>query len=140
MPSPFLERLSRGPLVADGAMGTQLYGRGVSFEHCFDELNLSRPTLVEAVHRDYLVAGAELIETNTFGANAVRLATHGLGDQVRLIARQGARVARAAREIVGRDAFVAGSIGPLGKPLQPFGHILVPDAEGYFRTTAEGLL
>ena len=140
MASPFLERLARGPIVADGAMGTQLYARGVSFEQCFDELNLSNPTLVEAVHRDYLAAGAELIETNTFGANAVRLAAHGFGDQVRLIARQGVRVARAAREIVGRDAFVAGALGPLGKPLQPFGHIPLADAEGHFRASAEGLL
>ncbi len=140
MPSPFLERLARGPIVADGAMGTELYARGVGFEHCFDELNLSRPALVEAVHREYLAAGAELIETHTFGANAVRLAAHGFGDQARLIARQGVRIARAAREIVGRDVFVAGSIGPLGKPLQPFGNIPAEEAETLFRTTAEGLL
>jgi homocysteine S-methyltransferase len=140
MPAPFLERLARAPLLADGAMGTQLYSRGVGFEHCFDELNLSRPALVEAVHRDYLVAGAELIETNTFGANAVRLAGHGLEGQARLIARQGVRIARAAREIVGRDAFVAGAMGPLGKPLQPFGHITPVEAEAHFLAAAEGLL
>src|SRR6516162_4328781 len=110
MLAPFLERLSRGPLVADGAMGTLLHERGVPFEQSFDELNLSKPTLVEAVHRDYLAAGAELIETNTFGANEARLAAHGLEDKVRLIARQGVKVARAAREIVGVDAFVMGSI------------------------------
>jgi methionine synthase / methylenetetrahydrofolate reductase (NADH) len=140
MPSPFLDRLARGPLVADGAMGTQLYARGVGFDQCFDELNLSRPALVEAVHRDYLVAGAELIETNTFGANAVRLATHGLDDKVRLIARQGVKVARAAREIVGVNAFVAGSIGPLGKPLEPFGQISPVEAEAMYRAVAEGLI
>ncbi len=140
MASPFLQRLARGPLLADGAMGTLLYQRGVPFDQSFDALNLSKPTLVESVHRDYLAAGAELIETNTFGANAVRLAPHGLADKVRLIARQGVKVARAAREIVGRDAFVAGSIGPLGKPLEPFGHITVAEAEQCFRATAEGLL
>ena len=140
MPSPFLERLARAPLVADGAMGTLLYQRGVSFSECFDELNLSRPTLIESVHRDYLSAGAELIETNTFGTNAIRLGQHALHEKVRLIARQGVKVARAAREIVGLDAFVAGSIGPLGKPLEPFGHITVTEAEDYFRASGEGLL
>jgi homocysteine S-methyltransferase len=140
MAHPFLERLARGPVLADGAMGTLLYARGVPFDQSFDELNLSRPTLVEAVHRDYLAAGAELIETNTFGANAARLAAHGLEDKVRVIARAGVKVARAAREIVGVDAFVAASIGPLGKPLEPFGHLTVTDAERWFRATAEGLL
>lgn len=140
MPAPFLERLHRGPILADGAMGTQLYARGVGFEHCFDELNLSRPALVEAVHRDYLAAGAELIETNTFGTNAIRLASHGLQDKVRLIARQAVKVARGAREIVGVDAFVAGSIGPLGKPLEPFGTISAAEAESCFQATAEGLI
>jgi homocysteine S-methyltransferase len=140
MSAPFLERLSRGPLLADGATGTLLYERGVPFDQSFDELNLTRPSLVESLHRDYLAAGAELIETNTFGANAVRLAAHGLEDKARLIARQGVKVARAAREIVGVDAFVAGSIGPLGKPLEPFGHLSAADAEREFLVTAEGLL
>ncbi len=140
MPSPFLDRLAQGPLVADGAMGTLLYQRGVQFSESFDALNLSKPTLIESVHRDYLAAGAELVETNTFGANAVRLASHGLEEQVRVIARQGVKIARAAREIVGVNAFVAGSIGPLGKPLEPFGHVTVAEAEAFYRASAEGLL
>jgi homocysteine S-methyltransferase len=140
MPSTLLARLAQGPLLADGAMGTRLYERGIPFDQCFDELNRSQPALVESIHREYLAAGAELIETNTFGANAVRLAAHGLEDQAGLLARQGARVARAAREIVGVSAFVAGSIGPLGRPLEPFGHIPAADAERHFRATAEGLL
>lgn len=140
MPSPFLDRLARGPILADGAMGTVLYERGVAFDECLDGLNLERPAFVEAVHRDYLAAGAELIETNTFGANAVRLASHGLSDKARAIARQGVKVARAAREIVGVDALVGGSIGPLGKPLEPFGHVSVAQAEEAFRGIAEGLL
>jgi homocysteine S-methyltransferase len=140
MPPPLLERLARGPLLADGAMGTMLYQAGVGFDQCFDELNFSRPTLVESVHRDYLAAGAELIETNTFGANAIRLAPHGLEEKVRPLARQGAKLARQAREIVGVNAFVAGSVGPLGKPLEPFGHITVRQAEACFQATAEGLL
>ena len=121
-------------------MGTLLYQHGASFAESFDGLNLSNPALIESIHRDYLGAGAGLIETNTFGANAIRLAPHGLQEDVRRIARQGVKVARAAREVVGIDAFVAGSIGPLGRPLEPFGHISVAEAEGYFRATAEGLL
>src|SRR5258705_10293317 len=140
MPSALLDRLARGPLLADGAMGTQLYQRGVGFDQSFDGLNLTRATIVEAVHRDYLAAGAELIETNTFGCNEVRLAPHELADKVRLIARQGVKVARAAREIVGHEAFVAGSIGPLGKPLAPIGGITIADAEEMFQAVAEGLL
>ena len=140
MPSTLLARLAKGPLLADGAMGTLLNQRGIGFETCFDELNLSRAALIEGVHRDYLVAGAELIETNTFGANALRLAAHGLEDRVRLIARQGVKIARAAREIVGVEAFVAGSVGPLGKVLEPFGPLTVEEAEAAFQAVAEGLL
>ena len=140
MPAPFLERLARGPLLADGATGTLLYQRGVPFDQSFDALNLTRPGLVESLHRDYLAAGAELIETNTFGANPLRLAAHGLEDKTRQIARQGVKIARAAREIVGVNAFVAGSIGPLGKPLAPFGLLTAEEAQRHFRVSAEGLL
>lgn len=138
--SPFLQRLRGAPLLADGAMGTLLFERGVPFESCFDELNLSDPARVEGVHRAYLAAGAELIETNTFGANPVRLAVHGLDEKCRIVARQGVKIARAAREIVGVEAFVAGSMGPLGKPLEPFGQITVAEAERHFGVVAEGLL
>jgi methionine synthase / methylenetetrahydrofolate reductase(NADPH) len=140
MASPFLDRLALGPLLADGATGTLLYERGVAFDQSFDELNLSRPTLVESLHRDYLVAGAEVIETNTFGANPVRLSSHGLEDKARVIARQGVKIARTAREIVGVNAFVAGALGPLGKPLEPLGSVTSADAERYFHGSAEGLL
>jgi len=121
-------------------MGTMLYQRGVPFDQCFDELNLSNPTLVESIHRDYLQAGAELIESNTFGTNAVRLGSHGLEENVRQVARQGVKVARGAREIVGVNVLVAGSMGPLGKPLEPFGQISVADAERTFGAAAEGLV
>jgi methionine synthase I (cobalamin-dependent)/5,10-methylenetetrahydrofolate reductase len=140
MPHPLLERLARGPLLADGAMGTMLFARGVGFDQCFDALNRTQPQLIESIHREYLLAGAELIETNTFGANPIRLANHGLEQDARVIARQGVRVARSAREIVGVNAIVGGSIGPLGKPLEPFGPIDPADAEASFRVTAEGLL
>src|SRR5262245_32778217 len=140
MASPFLERLAHGPLLADGAMGTLLFQKGIPFERCFDELNLSQPSLVEEIHREYLTAGAELIETNTFGANEVRLSTHALGEKSRLLARQGAKLARNAREVVGTPAFVAGSMGPLGASLAPFGPIGAAQAEAAFRAQAEGLL
>src|SRR5262245_45559731 len=110
MNSPFLARLAQGPLLADGAMGTLLFQRGIPFERCFDELNVTNASLVEQVHREYLTAGAELIETNTFGANAVRLSTHALGEKARLLSRQGAKLARNAREVAGTPAFVAGSM------------------------------
>src|SRR6266853_5005991 len=79
----FIDAAKRGVLVVDGAMGTQLYERGILYSACFEELCLSRPELVTKVHEDYLRAGAQVIETNTFGANAIRLARHGLGARVR---------------------------------------------------------
>ncbi|MGH2443402.1 MAG: bifunctional homocysteine S-methyltransferase/methylenetetrahydrofolate reductase, partial [Chloroflexota bacterium] len=119
---PFRERFQSGPVIlADGAMGTQLYARGVAFDQCFDAQNLVRPELVEGIHRDYINAGAQLVETNTFGANRIKLATHGLEDAVREINRRGVRLARAAREICGEPVFVAGSVGPTGRALEPFG-------------------
>src|ERR1044072_3236365 len=137
MLSPFLDRLAQGPLLADGAMGTLLFQKGIPFERCFDELNLTQPSLVEGIHREYLAAGAELIETNTFGANAVRLSAHGLDENARTLprqgqvgggrartrAREGGRGARSARETAGTTALVAGSRGPRGKALEPFGAI-----------------
>jgi len=138
--SPLLDRLAQGPLLADGAMGTLLFERGVPYERNFDSLNRSDAALIESIHRDYLQAGAELIESNTFGANRVRLAAHELESQARLIARQGVKLARNAREIVGTTAFVAGSMGPLGKPIAPFGTIALAEAEAAFREQAEGIL
>ena len=79
---PFAERLAEGLIVADGAMGTMLYARGVFINRCFDELNLSSPDLVRGVHDEYLEAGAELLETNTFGAHRLKLGPHGLDGQV----------------------------------------------------------
>ncbi len=140
MPSTLLTRLAQGPLLADGAMGTMLYQGGIPFDQCFDALNVTQPAAVEAVHRAYLAAGAQLIETNSFGANPVRLAAHGLEDKARIFARQSVKVARTAREIVGLNAYVAGSIGPLGKPLEPIGQIRAAEAEQWFSAAAEGLL
>ncbi|HEU4725259.1 MAG TPA: homocysteine S-methyltransferase family protein, partial [Candidatus Eisenbacteria bacterium] len=137
---PFVERLLRGPVLADGAMGTFLYDKGMSFDRSFDALNLSDPALIQSVHREYLRAGAEVIETNTFGANRFRLAAHGISERARLVAREGARLARNAREEVGEAAFVAGAVGPLGKPVAPLGTIEREDAFDAYRDQAEGLV
>src|SRR5881296_1141652 len=140
MPHAFNLRLDAGPLLCDGAMGTMLYARGVSLDACFDVLNLNNPRLVQAIHADYIAAGADLIETNTFGANRFKLALHGLAGQVQEINGRGVRVARDARESTGRDVLVLGSIGPLGKYLAPLGSVTAEEARAAFREQAEGLL
>src|SRR5687768_403859 len=121
MTHPLLAKLDDGVVLADGAMGTMLYAVGVSFDDCFDALNLTQPELVTGVHRAYLDAGADLIETNTFGANRFKLEPFGLADRVREINRRGVRLAREAREVCGREALVAGAVGPTARPLAPFG-------------------
>jgi methionine synthase I (cobalamin-dependent)/5,10-methylenetetrahydrofolate reductase len=117
----FLERLGQGPILVDGAMGTVLYERGVFVNRCFDELNISQPKLVQEVHAEYLRAGAEIIETNTFGANRVKLAAHGLEEQVAAINAAGVALARKACAETHREAFVAGSVGPMGNPRHTLG-------------------
>lgn len=136
----FKKRLDEGVIVCDGAMGTYLNQKGVSYDRCFDELNLSMPDLVGEVHREYIEAGAEIIETNSFGGNRFRLATHGLEDSLREINVKAAKIAREAREISGVDVYIAGSMGPLGKPIEPFGKITMAEAREAFREQAEALL
>jgi methionine synthase I (cobalamin-dependent) len=138
--NPFLERIKKGPILCDGAMGTLLYSKGIPYEHCFDGQNLSNPKVILEVHQEYIRVGAEIIETNTFGANRFRLQNYGLEDKVRQINLQGAKIAREAREIEGQMVFVAGSIGPLGKPLAPLGKITPKEARSAFREQAKGLL
>ncbi len=133
----FWETLSRRAVVADGAMGTMLYSRGIPFSHSFEELNLSRPELVEEIHRGYLEAGAELHETNTFGANRIRQAPHGFDTKVREINMAGAQI---ARRVVGDEKILLGSVGPLGKTLKPVGKIDPDDARAIFREQIEALL
>ena len=113
-----LDRMRQGPLLCDGAMGTMLYARASASQmhgRCFDELALTSPELVQRIHREYILAGAQVIETNTFGANAIKLGAYGLGDEVRRINRRAAQLAREAREIAGQPVFVAGAVGPSGQ-------------------------
>ncbi|KRT77070.1 MAG: bifunctional homocysteine S-methyltransferase/5 [Armatimonadetes bacterium CSP1-3] len=138
-PESFQARLDRGPLLADGAMGTMLYARGVPFDQCFDALNVDRPDLVTAIHGEYIAAGAELIETNTFGANRFKLSLHGLEDRVRATNVAGAAAARAAREASGRWVWIAGSIGPIGRPLAPLGTVKAGEARQAFAAQAKAL-
>jgi homocysteine S-methyltransferase len=140
MPSPLLTRLAERPLLCDGAMGTMLYARGVTLDACFDVLNLNDPKLVQSIHSEYIGVGADVIETNTFGANRFKLAVHGLQTRVREINLRGAKLARDVRESMGRDVLVLGSIGPLGKYLAPIGSIEPGEARDAFREQAEGLL
>ena len=121
-------------------MGTELYARGVYVNRCFDELNASQPDLIAAVHTDYLLAGAEIIETNTYGANRYKLALHGLGERAFELNRLGGEVARGAVLRSGREAFVAGSMGPLARRLAPLGTTSLDEARQAFREQAQGLV
>src|SRR6266849_4323183 len=140
MSAPFLERVAKHPLLGDGAMGTMLYARGVPLDACFDVLNVNEPKIVQGIHAEYIQAGADWIETNTFGANRFKLGVHGLAAQVREINLRGVKLARDVRETLGRDVFVLGSIGPLGKYLAPLGSITAEEARAAFAEQAEGLL
>ncbi len=121
-------------------MGTMLYGKGVFINRCFESLNQTQPDLVVDVHCQYLKAGADVIETNTFGANRMKLRGFGLGDQVREINLAGAQLARRAVEKSGCEAYVAGAIGPLGVRVEPWGKTGVDEAEAMFRDQAQALL
>ncbi|MBI2525731.1 MAG: bifunctional homocysteine S-methyltransferase/methylenetetrahydrofolate reductase [Candidatus Rokubacteria bacterium] len=140
MAAPFAARLAERPLLGDGAMGTMLYSRGVSLDACFDVLNVNEPKLVQAIHAEYIAAGADCIQTNTFGANRFKLGIHGLAARVGEINLRGVKLARDVRESMGRDVFVLGSVGPLGKYLAPLGAVEPGEAGAAFREQAEGLL
>jgi methionine synthase I (cobalamin-dependent)/5,10-methylenetetrahydrofolate reductase len=138
MPKPsFLEAIDQRVLVCDGAMGTMLYAKGIFLNRSFDELNLTNPELVADVHQAYVRAGADVLETNTFGANRIKLGAFGLADQVHAINLEGAKLARqAARDAV----YVAGAIGPLGIRIEPWGKTGVDEAEEFFREQARALV
>jgi homocysteine S-methyltransferase len=133
-----------GTVLCDGAMGTMLYARGVFINRCYDELNLSQPELVHEIHAEYLQAGAEVIETNTFGGNAFRLEMHGLKDKVRAINVAGVKLARECvnqiREKQACEAFVAGAIGPLGVRLEPLGKVGLDEARAAFEEQIRALV
>src|SRR6201987_4030713 len=131
MPQDFLTRLSKAPILCDGAMGTLLYAKGIFINRSYDELNLSQPDLIRSVHQDYLHSGAEIIETNTFGANSFRLGRHSLADRVREVNLAGAQLAREAAKSF--DVWVAGSVGPLGIRIEPLGKTSFEEARSAFR-------
>jgi len=133
----FREQLSRRVMVADGAMGTMLYSRGVFINRCFDELNVSQPDLVRQIHLDYVKAGAEIVETNTFGGNRPRLAAFGVAEKLKAINQAGVRLAREAAK---ESAFVAGAIGPLGVRIEPLGPTSFAEARAAFREQIDALV
>ena len=136
MLKPFIEALDERILVCDGAMGTMLYAKGVFINKSFDALNLTEPDLVLGVHKEYVRAGADVIETNTFGANRIKLGSFGIADKLHAINEQAARIARQA---AGDRAYVAGAIGPLGIRIEPWGKTGVDEARDYFREQAQAL-
>ena len=140
MPDGFEKRLARGPILCDGAMGTQLYAlSGDNGDRCLEELNLSNPELVKSVHLNYIQAGAEIIETNTYGANHVQLSAEGLEDRAAQINRAAVQIAREARRLTGQQIWIAGSVGPLGRSLSSHGSITFARARQIFRAQIEEL-
>ncbi|MBN2184579.1 MAG: bifunctional homocysteine S-methyltransferase/methylenetetrahydrofolate reductase [Candidatus Krumholzibacteriota bacterium] len=137
MSNGFLDLLRQGVVLFDGAIGTELYAHGVFINRCFDEINLSNPSLVESIHGEYVQAGADVIETNTFGANRAKLKLHGLDSKLEEINVQGARLARKASS---RKALVAGSMGPLGIKIEPWGPTSNEEAVEFFAEQARALL
>jgi methionine synthase I (cobalamin-dependent)/5,10-methylenetetrahydrofolate reductase len=133
----FREELADRILLCDGAMGTMLYQKGIFINRCFDELNLSSPDLVKDVHKAYVQAGVDIIETNTFGANSFKLIFHGFESKLTDINYQGARL---AREVAGKQTFVAGAIGPLGVQIEPIGKLGYDEAKDAFKMQVVPLL
>jgi homocysteine S-methyltransferase len=133
----FRDQLAGRVIVADGAMGTMLYSRGIFINRCFDELNLSAPDMVRQIHQEYAKAGAEILETNTFGATRQRLAAFGFADKLKAINQAGVRLAREAAK---QTAFVAGAIGPLSVRIEPLGPTSFAEARESFREQIDALL
>jgi methionine synthase I (cobalamin-dependent)/5,10-methylenetetrahydrofolate reductase len=138
MSADFLTRLQKSAVLCDGAMGTLLYSKGIFINRCYDELNLSQPDLIRGVHREYLQAGAEIVETNTFGGNPFRLARHSMADRVHEVNLAGARLAREAAKSF--DGWVGGSVGPLGIRIEPLGKTSFEEARAAFREQIAALV
>jgi len=137
MTNDVIARIKQSPVLCDGAMGTLLYDKGIFINRCYDELNLSQPDLIREIHHEYLQAGAEIIETNTFGANSFRLSRHSLAGRVHDINVAGAKLARETAKSF--SAWVAGSVGPLGIRIEPLGKISLEEARNAFREQIAGL-
>jgi methionine synthase I (cobalamin-dependent)/5,10-methylenetetrahydrofolate reductase len=144
MLNDLLSRLKEGPVLCDGAMGTLLYAKGIFINKCYDELNLTQPDLIRGIHQEYLNAGAEVIETNTFGGNSFRLARYGLVDKLREVNLQGARLAREAADSFNAkkatSALVAGSVGPIGVRIEPLGKVSREETREAYRQQVTALL
>ncbi len=138
MPADFLSRLKQSPVLCDGATGTLLYSKGIFINRCYDELNVSQPDLIRDLHHEYMQAGAEIIETNTFGGNSFRLARHSMENRVREINLAGVRLAKEAAKSF--DVWVAGSVGPLGVRIEPLGKTSFDEARAAFREQIEALV
>ena len=134
-----LETLEKKTILADGAMGTMLHARGIGFDSCFDELNLTNPAAVAEVHREYIEAGAELVITNTFGANRFKLSKHGLQDDVAEINRAGVELAKRIVAASFKDVWIAGDIGPLGVRIAPYGRVKPEEAREAFAEQVKAL-
>jgi homocysteine S-methyltransferase len=138
MAGDLIKRLKESPVLCDGAMGTLLYAKGIFINRCYDELNVSQPELIRSVHHEYLQSGAEIIETNTFGANSFRLGRHSIADKVREINLAGAHVAREAAKSF--DVWVGGAVGPLGVRIEPLGKTSFEEARTAFREQIAALV
>jgi homocysteine S-methyltransferase len=134
-----LKQLKESTILADGAMGTMLHSRGISFEKCFDELNLTNPSAVAAIHREYIEAGAQIILTNTFGANRFKLSKHGLDQKIIEINKAGVELAKRVAEASFKDVLIAGDVGPLGVRIAPFGRVQPEQARRAFAEQIEVL-
>lgn len=137
MKKNYLERVREGIVIFDGAMGTELYSNGIQISTCFEEVCLTKPALVEKIHRSYIAAGAHVIETNSFGANPIKLKTYQIEDRTDAINRAAVRIARAA---AGDDVYVAGSVGPLGVRIAPVGKLSRGEAKDAFRAQIRPLV
>lgn len=140
MTHSFLQKLDAQPLLCDGAMGTMIYSKGIPFERCFDSLNLTDPALIADIHRAYIDAGTNVIETNTFGANRLKLGEHGLADKVAEINQAGVRLARRVVDASFKEVFIAGSVGPLGPRLAPLGRLSAVEARAAFQEQIAALV
>ena len=137
MRKPYLERLKAGVVLFDSAMGTMLYDKGVFINRCFEEVNLTNPQMVGEIHAANVEAGAQVLTTNSFGANPIKLKGYNLADQTEEINRKSVEI---AREYAGDELYVAGSVGPLGQRLEPIGKINPIEAEEAFSRQMRALL